>query len=229
MAPNLKKMEKQLLLKVLVGSRAHGLATAESDYDYRGVYIVPTDELLKLGASPKTTQWIEGEVDDTSWELGHFLKMATQCNPTILETFLAPIVEHSPQHAWDLRGLFPHLLDSKRIVDAFIGYGLNQRKKFLENKNDRPKKYAVAYLRTLFQAEELLRTGTFTVRVVDTEVGPMLKRWKEEEAPAGEVIQECINWEMKVMKAFEESEPLVPNLELVNEFLLKVRKSNFNQ
>ena len=220
--------DKQPLLKVLVGSRAHGLDTPESDFDYRGVYAVPTEDLLKLGGNPKTTSWIEGDVDDTSWELGHFLKMATQCNPTILETFLAPIVEGtSIGYGMALRELFPHFLDSQRIMNAFIGYGINQRKKFLENKDNRPRKYAVAYLRTLFQAEELLRTGTFTVRVADTEVGPMLKRWKHEDAPAGEVIQECVNWEAKVRKAFLESKPLVPNLDLINQFLIAVRRDYF--
>lgn len=32
------------VLKVLVGSRAHGLHNQDSDFDYRGVYVAPTSD-----------------------------------------------------------------------------------------------------------------------------------------------------------------------------------------
>ena len=49
-----------ILLKVIVGSRAHGLAGPESDYDYRGVFLHPTSHILSIGAKPKQTDWVEG-------------------------------------------------------------------------------------------------------------------------------------------------------------------------
>jgi Predicted nucleotidyltransferase. len=66
--------------------------------------------LLTLGTPHATTTWIEGKEDNTSWEIGHFLHLATKCNPTILETFLAPVVETTP---WgdELRALFPFQAD----------------------------------------------------------------------------------------------------------------------
>lgn len=36
----------EAILKVIVGSQAHGLATPASDFDYRGVFVVPTKEIL---------------------------------------------------------------------------------------------------------------------------------------------------------------------------------------
>ena len=44
------------ILKVLTGSRAYGLDTPESDYDYHGVYVTPTSELLAIGPNPPTCQ-----------------------------------------------------------------------------------------------------------------------------------------------------------------------------
>jgi len=76
------------ILKVLVGSHAHGLATAESDFDYRAVFVQPTSEILGLGHKAQNNQWIEGDIDNTSYEIGHFLFLATKSNPTILEGFL---------------------------------------------------------------------------------------------------------------------------------------------
>lgn len=225
-------MKKYDILKTIVGSQAHGLATPKSDFDYRGVFVVPTSELLKLGNTAKTTSWIEGNDDDTSWEIGHFLNMATHCNPTVLETFLAPLAPATvPEPSLnelrfrdELRALFPHVWNSADVKNAFIGYGLNQRKKFFDNKDNRAPKYAAAYLRTLYNAWELLSTGTFTVRVADTEIGEIVRDFKEGRFTHGQVIQVCWDWETKVLKAFEANPDKKTNVEPVNEFLLKVRK-----
>lgn len=226
------------ILKVIVGSQAHGLATPESDYDYRGVFVVPTIEILKLGGHTEHTSWIEGKDDDTSWEIGHFLFLATKCNPTILETFLAPAIWNDNAtgtllgnsdakkqllYGEELRKLFPYIWNSNDVKNAFIGYGLNQRKKFLDNKDGKPNKFAAAYLRSLYNAYELLTTGTFTVKIIDTEVGNYVKRFKEGNYSPGEVIDQCLNWQRLVEKAAEEN-PKEANLEPVNEFLLGVRK-----
>jgi uncharacterized protein len=218
----------QQILKVIVGSQAHGLATPESDYDYRGVFVVPTSELLKIGGVTHQTSWLEGKEDDTSWEVGKFLLMATKCNPTILETFLAktiPVPIQNALYGIDLQELFPYVWNSVDVKNAFVGYGLNQRKKFLDERDSRPHKYAVAYLRTLYQAVELLTTGTFTVRIADTEIGETLKRWKNKEYTPGEVIQICYDYERKVEEAFKQNPDKKTNMEPVNEFLLKVRKA----
>lgn len=220
------------ILKVIVGSQAHGLAGPDSDFDYRGVFVMPTSEILSLGSKVTSTSWIEDKDDDTSWEIGHFLNMAVHCNPTILETFLAPIVRlpNNYQEIGDeLRGLFPHLWNSKGVMEAFVGYGLNQRKKFFDDKDSRASKYAVAYLRTLYQGWELLTTGTFTVRVADTEIGPILKNWKamnsiEIHKIAGEVIELCLAWEKKVREVCEKNPDKQTDVRPVNDFLLKVRR-----
>lgn len=214
------------ILKVVVGSQAHGLATPDSDWDYRGVFITPTSELLKLGTKKQQTSWIEGNDDDTSWELGHFLNLATHCNPTILETFLAPSHDATALGE-ELRGLFPHVWNSKDVKNAFIGYGLNQRKKFLDKKDNRPNKFAAAYLRSLVNGEELLRTGTFTVRVADHEMGPTIRRFKEGDYRIGEVIDACEEWEQKLRAAFEKNPDKETDTDKVNEFLLKARKENW--
>ena len=219
-------MNKTSILKVIVGSQAHGLATPESDFDYRGVFVVPTNDILKLGGKIKNTHWVEGEIDNTQWEIGHFLHMATKSNPTILETFLSPI-EETTEVGKELRALFPHVWSAKGVMDAFIGYGLNQRKKFLNKKDDRPHKFAAAYLRSLFNGAELLTRGTFTIRIADTEVGDDVRRFKEGDYEVGEVIQICSEWEDRVRKAYELNTDKQPDLEKVNDFLLSVRKANF--
>ena len=219
--------KKYQILKVIVGSQAHGLATPESDYDYRGVFVIPTTELLKLGGHKEQTNWIEGKEDNTSWELGHFLNMAVHCNPTILETFLAPSIPTPIQNAnfsMELRELFEYVWNSNDVMNAFIGYGRNQRKKFLDNKDNREAKYATANLRVLYNAYEILTTGTFSSNMTKTPIFETLKRYKNKDYKMGEVIQTCYDWESKVKEAFEKNPKKETDLEPVNNFLLKVRK-----
>lgn len=226
------------ILKVLVGSQAHGLAGPDSDYDYRAVFVQPTSEILKLGGTVKNTNWIEGKEDNTSWEIGHFLNMAVHCNPTILEVFLAPVmasdydpIQPAPHRlGTELRTLFPHVWSSKGVMDAFIGYGHNQQKKFLDNKDGRASKYAVAYLRTLIHGFQLLSTGTFTERVVECDFPYLvakLKDWKAGKWEIGEVMQTCSDMRKSVEYAYSQNPNKKTNLEPINEFLLKVRKENW--
>ena len=229
------------ILKCIVGSQAHELAGPDSDFDYRGVFIVPTSEILKLGGSVKHTSWIEGKEDDTSWEIGHFLNLAAHCNPTILEVFLAPTMKESfvknpsqeiiklniTPEGEELRELFPKVWNSQGVRDAFIGYGLNQRKKFLEEKDGRPAKFAVAYLRTLYQAYHLLTTGTFPISMKGTEIYETLKEWKTGKYEIGDVIQKCHGWQKLVELAFEKNPDKQTDVDAVNRFLLKIRKENW--
>jgi len=224
------KKTYNIILKTLVGSRAHGLSTPDSDYDYRGVFLAPTKELLKLNAPKLTTNWQEGDTkeaaDNTMWELGHFLMMATKCNPTILEVFKAPVVEINDLGT-SLRALFPRVWNSRGVRDAFRGYGLNQRKKFLDNKDCRPHKYATAYLRTLIQAYYLLTFQELIVDMTEVDDFEILKRFKSGEYEIGEVIQKTYEWETMVNKAYDHNPDKTTDIDQINAWLLKVRKANF--
>lgn len=219
-------IENIKILKVLVGSRAHGLHNEDSDYDYRGVFILPTHNLLKLGPVKKHTAWEQGNLDNVSWELGKFLFLATKCNPTILETFISP-VEEETELGSEVRKLLPYVWNSKGVRDAFIGYGLNQRKKFFKNEDKRAPKYATAFLRTLYNAHELLTTGTFSINTEDTPIYDKLKRFKAGDYEIGEVIQTCYEWQTKVEVAYKQNPDKKADLDKINDFLLRVRKDNW--
>lgn len=222
------------ILKVLVGSRAHGLHTETSDYDYRGVFVQPTSEILSLHGTVRQTSWIEGrpidqagaKEDDTAWEIGHFLKLAMHCNPTILEVFAAPMNGGTPEGE-ALQNLFPYIWDPKKVRDAFVGYGLNQRKKMLEGKDTRPQKYATAYLRTLIQAEVLLRQGVLLVNFEHHEEFQTLLLFRNRMTSAGQVIDKCQEWEFRIGEALEDCRQ-VQDLEPVNQFLLDIRRAHWS-
>jgi len=214
------------ILKVLVGSRAYGVHEEDSDYDYRSVFVAPTRELLSLKNVHKKAIWtLEDGKDTTQYEVGHFLFLATKCNPTILEVFKAPVVEIT-QEGKVLRGLFPYVWNSKDIYNAFVGYSHNQRKKFLDAKDDRPNKYAIAYTRTLWQLLQFCLRGDFCVGLLDKNQYDIIKQYRKGNYTIGEVIDYAeqlkrgINTLLKT-KAFENKET---DYDKINEFLLNIRK-----
>ena len=209
------------ILKVLVGSRAHGLNEEDSDYDYRAVYVDPTSEILKLGHNYKGSSWCEGEEDNTAYEIGHFLNLATRCNPTILEIFKAPIIEDSDD-GLALRKLFSYVWNPNDAFNAFVGYGLNQRKKFLDKKDNRQNKFACAYVRSLLNLMTLLEEGDFSIQV-DRQYKYKLLQYRRGEYTIGDVINFAEEVTEECRKALEGCKQEA-NKDKVDDFLLQIRR-----
>lgn len=170
----------RIITKVLVGSRLHGLHTEQSDYDYRGIHMHDLKDLLSPFKTLKNTSWIEGDVDNTSYELADFCKQATHGNATILEVFFSnEIVETSPM-ADELRANWRKFIDTDRFVMASRGYAANQYNKMqlFESAGvkgqERTSKFAIAYCRVLWQCAEYLKTGTFPCQITDPELKAFL-------------------------------------------------------
>lgn len=148
------------ILKVVVGSRLHNLHNEKSDYDYRGIFVHDIIDILSPFRKVKNTSWIEGDVDNTTYELRDFCQMATKGNPTILEVLYSNMVEEEDELGKELRENRHKFLDSTRIFEAYKGYAHNQYNKMnLFEPDKRSPKFAVAYIRALYQGIGLLRTG----------------------------------------------------------------------
>jgi predicted nucleotidyltransferase len=210
----------------LVGSQAHGLAGPESDFDYREIFAYPTEKILSLGPKPQNIQAPKEEKEDFSaWEVGHFLHLATKCNPTILEALHAPAKITSPEGETIQKEVFQHAWNTKNLVDAAIGYGIEQRKRFLGDKNEagRPK-YACAYLRTLYQAYHFLAHGQYLVNMSGTEVFDTLKNYKAGNFEMWEVISTCFSWQKKLKDIAAKVPEKHTNFEPINSILLDIRE-----
>ncbi len=219
---------KKDILKVLVGSRAQGLEKEDSDWDYRNVYVIPTRELICLGPNQREMESIgrKEQEDISSWEIGRFSFLATKSNPTILEVFVSPVEYMDEKWGKKLIELFPYLLNKQDALNAFVGYSKNQEKKFLNDKDGRPWKYAVAYVRTLMNAISLFRNGTFSMRV-EGDNKETLEKIRDVKMSKGEVVDLWQKLVVEVYKTNSEIEEKRTNWGKVNEFLLEIRKENW--
>lgn len=209
-----------MILSSIVGSRLHGTATPESDYDYRGVFLLPIEDILSPFRKPKENSWIEGEEDNTSYELRHFCKMCTQGNPSSLEVLVGIPKEITPEGE-ELRKLLPKFLSKQRCFDAFMGYSRNQEKKFRDDYQGRKWKYATAHTRTLYQLLHLLKTGelvgTYPQGIVEE-----LRSIKEGGKMDSEVIGRVFQLEELCREAFGHSTlPEEPDIQSVENFIFR--------
>lgn len=159
-------MEK-IIAKVLVGSRLHDTATATSDYDYRGIYIDDLKHTLSPFVTHKNTQWIEGDVDNTSYELREFCKLATKGNATILEVFFSNQVYQTSLAHKIMQDNWKMFMNTHNFIAASRGYATNQYKKALsyddlgESGQIRTAKFVISFLRVMWQCEQYLLYDRF--------------------------------------------------------------------
>lgn len=222
------------IAKVLVGSRLHGLHTQTSDYDYRGVHMHDLREVLSPFKTLKNTTWIEGDEDNTSYELADFCKQAVHGNATILEVFFSDkIIETTPIHQ-ELRYNWEKFIDTKRFVDASRGYAHNQWNKFYNfedvgvNGQHRTAKFAVAFLRVMWQCEQFLLTGEFKCNLEDSDLYPLMKKIKplsvQEIRPlVPEIVAKMGEMDGRVSAAMAVSKymDMKPDIEWIEDFIYR--------
>lgn len=117
--------EGWLLFEAIAGSRAYGLATATSDTDIRGVFILPRD----MYYSNNHVAQVSNETNDiVFYELGRFIELLEKNNPNILELLSVPedcVLYRHPL----MDSIRPSDFLSKLCEQSFANYAFTQIRK----------------------------------------------------------------------------------------------------
>ncbi|MET7714195.1 nucleotidyltransferase domain-containing protein [Streptomyces sp. NPDC005407] len=147
----------------VMGSRAFGLATDDSDTDRRGVFLAPAALYWRFDKPPTH---LDGPADEQfSWELERFLELALRANPNVLECLHSPLVERVDDTGRELLSLRDAFL-SRQAHQTFVRYAVGQRKKLEADvrRHGAPRwKHAMHLLRLLGSCRDLLRTGELVI------------------------------------------------------------------
>lgn len=216
-----------VILEGVLGSRAYGLETPDSDYDIKGIYVAPTIDVVSL-KPPKET--IDHTAPDYCFhEVRKYIDSALKCNPTNTELLYLPEYRVLTEHGAALVERRWMFLSAPRVLGAYGGYAQDQFKRFQKTGSfssktkNRKEKHARHLFRLMDQGIQLLTTGTLRVRLDNPE-------WYREAAQQSdhEIIKLFEAKDIELLKAAEQSVlPAHPDRDGVNHLLRQIRWDHF--
>jgi predicted nucleotidyltransferase len=217
-------LQRHVIYRCVVGSRAYGLDHDDSDFDRRGVFLPPAELQWSLYGVPEQLDY--NATEEVYWEAQKFLTLALKANPNILECLYSPIVEHATALAQELLDMRQAFL-SKMVYQTYNGYVISQFKKLqadLRNRGDIKWKHVMHLLRLLLAGITVLREAHVPVHVAEHR--ERLLKIKRGETS----FNECETWRRELHEQFDDaftktSLPERPDYEAANGWLLKARKS----
>ena len=124
-------MKKTMLCKYVAGSQSYGLATPQSDIDYRGVYVLDDvglilDPFKYTGSRQKTEGDITLESDEMYHELRHFMNILRACNTNAVEMVFNTKWELMTPEFSHIVSNREQLIDPNKLFTSLKGYIMSE-------------------------------------------------------------------------------------------------------
>ncbi|HST61289.1 MAG TPA: nucleotidyltransferase domain-containing protein, partial [Longimicrobium sp.] len=150
-----------LLFATVSGAHLYGFPSADSDYDLRGVHLLPAERFAGLEPGEETVQstCVRGgmEVDLVTHDARKFFVLLLRNNGYVLEQLYSPLVVHTtPEHA-ELMEIARGCV-TRRCVRHYVGFAAGQWRWFEKEEPRRIKPLLYVY-RVLLTGIQLMRTG----------------------------------------------------------------------
>jgi uncharacterized protein len=157
-----------LVFATISGAHLYGFPSPDSDYDIRGVHVLPVKEIVGLKTGPETldtTAIRDGvEMDVVTQELKKFMLLMLKRNGYVLEQLFSPLVAYTtPEHA-ELKDLGRKCI-TRYHNHHYLGFADNQWKLFLKEEPRRVKPLLYVF-RVLLTGIHLMRTGLVEANLV---------------------------------------------------------------
>ncbi|MEZ6116054.1 MAG: nucleotidyltransferase domain-containing protein [Pirellulaceae bacterium] len=218
-----------VILKCVVGSKAYGLSSEQSDDDIRGIFLPSAEDHWSLCGVPPQLEHQSGEHDEVVWELEKFLRLALKANPNVLEVLWTPIVLQATPMGEQLRALRRRFL-SKHIYKTYSGYVLSQFRR-MKNQVAGSGKFKHKHAMHLIR---LLRSGMHALQEQEIliDVGPFrdeLLAIRNGQWSFEQIMRLALELESQFQRCFEQTSlPEQPDFAAVDQFLIHARRSRVN-
>ena len=157
-----------LLFVTISGAHIYGFPSPDSDYDLRGVHLLPLRQVVGLRPGDETLERSgvrDGlEIDLVTHDAAKFFRLLLRKNGYVLEQVLSPLVVHStPAHA-ELTSIARRCV-TRHHAHHYLGFAHTQWKLFDKERPRRVKPLLYVY-RTLLTGIHLMRTGEVEANLV---------------------------------------------------------------
>jgi uncharacterized protein len=150
-----------LLFAAVSGAHLYGFPSPDSDYDLRGVHVLPLGSLVGLVPGDETVQLSHvrdgAEVDLVTHDARKFFALLLRNNGYVLEQLYSPLVVHTTPEHGELRRIARGCI-TRRCVRHYVGFAAGQWRLFEKEQPRRVKPLLYVY-RVLLTGIHLMRTG----------------------------------------------------------------------
>lgn len=149
-----------LLFATVSGAHLYGFDSPDSDWDLRGVHILPATQVVGLSPLEETIETAckdSIELDLVTHDVKKFFKLLLRPNGYVLEQLLSPIVVHSSTEHEELKSISVNCL-TRHHAHHYLGFAGNQWRLFLKEAQPRIKPLLYTF-RVLLTGIHLMRSG----------------------------------------------------------------------
>ncbi len=158
-----------LLFATISGAHLYGFPSPDSDFDLRGVHLLPLEELLGLETRDETVERStirDGmELDLVTHDAKKFFGLMLKKNGYVLEQLLSPLVVHSTPEHKELIALAADCV-TKHHAHHYLGFA--QRQWALFRQEDPPRAKPLLYVyRVILTGIHLMSSGRIEANLVE--------------------------------------------------------------
>ncbi|MEG3928002.1 MULTISPECIES: DNA polymerase beta superfamily protein [unclassified Microcoleus] len=168
LAPIISVQPYPLLFATVSGSHLYGFPSADSDFDLRGVHILPLPKVIGLISGEETIEVSEVregmQLDLVTHDIKKFFELLLKRNGYVLEQLYSPLIVYSTKEHEELKELASNCI-TKHHSHHYLGFAHNQWKLFEKEQPRRVKPLLYVY-RVLLTGIHLMQTGEVEANLV---------------------------------------------------------------
>lgn len=157
-----------LVFATVSGAHLYGFPSPDSDFDLRGIHVLPAKEVVGLDAGRETVtiEYTDAgfEMDLVTHDARKFFLLLLRKNGYVLEQLLSPLVIHSTREHEELIALAPKCI-TRHHAYHYLGFAETQWNLFDKERPRRVKPLLYTY-RVLLTGIHLMRTGEVEANLV---------------------------------------------------------------
>ncbi|MBA4387758.1 MAG: nucleotidyltransferase [Verrucomicrobia bacterium] len=236
-----------LLFVTVSGAHLYGFPSEDSDYDLRGVHMLPIDDVFGLEPGKETVEsskiWEGLEIDLVTHDAKKFFKLLLKKNGYVLEQLFSPLVVQTTQEHDELKSIARKCI-TKFHAHHYLGFSETQWNLFLKESPPRVKPLLYVY-RVLLTGIHLMRTWEIEANLVNLNkefrlpyINDLISRKlsQKEQSTIGAPDIEFHRKEYERLTILLEAEmdksalPEAPNgRRELNDLLIRIRRSSFKE
>jgi uncharacterized protein len=157
-----------LLFATISGAHLYGFSSPDSDYDLRGIHILPLAEVIGLNTGPETIEVSELqqdlELDLVTHDIKKFFSLMLKRNGYVLEQLFSPLIVQTTAEHEELKAIAPQCI-THHHSHHYLGFAKTQW--HLLSKEPQPRVKPLLYMyRVLLTGIHLMQTGEVEANLV---------------------------------------------------------------